>query len=97
VRWALEHIKLDNARLKQLGAEGFMPPTVISCADHEGSGMIKFQQWERQAVEIDLRLDHARKRAGARESRGLLDRLRQGKGHSPAGLFQGKLNPGIAA
>jgi len=24
VRWALEHIKLDNARLKQLGAEGLM-------------------------------------------------------------------------
>jgi branched-chain amino acid transport system substrate-binding protein len=23
-----------------------MPPTVISCADHEGSGMIKFQQWD---------------------------------------------------
>jgi branched-chain amino acid transport system substrate-binding protein len=46
VRWALEHIKLDNARLKQLGAEGLMPPTVISCADHEGSGMIKFQQWD---------------------------------------------------
>jgi branched-chain amino acid transport system substrate-binding protein len=46
VRWALEHLKLDNARLKQLGAEGLMPPTVITCADHEGSGMIKFQQWD---------------------------------------------------
>ena len=46
VRWALEHLKLDNARLKQLGAEGLMPPTLISCADHEGSGMIKFQQWD---------------------------------------------------
>ncbi len=46
VRWALEHLKLDKARLKQLGAEGFMPPTIISCADHEGSGMIKFQQWD---------------------------------------------------
>ncbi len=46
VRWALERLRLDNARLKQLGAEGLMPPTVITCADHEGSGMIKFQQWE---------------------------------------------------
>lgn len=46
VRWALEHLKLDNARLKQLGAEGFMPPTTLSCADHEGSGMVKFQQWD---------------------------------------------------
>jgi branched-chain amino acid transport system substrate-binding protein len=46
VRWALEHIRLDNAALKRLGAEGLMPPTVISCADHEGSGMIKFQQWD---------------------------------------------------
>jgi branched-chain amino acid transport system substrate-binding protein len=46
VRWALEHMTLDNARLKQLGAEGFMPPTTITCADHEGSGMVKFQQWD---------------------------------------------------
>ena len=46
VRWALERMNLDNANLKRLGAEGFMPPTVITCADHEGSGMIKFKEWD---------------------------------------------------
>ena len=46
VRWGLEHLNLDAIRLKALGAEGFMPPLKITCADHEGSGMLKFQQWD---------------------------------------------------
>jgi len=46
VQWGLEHLKLDDARLKTLGAAGFMPPVTITCADHEGSGMLKFQQWD---------------------------------------------------
>jgi len=46
VRWALENLKLDNARLTQLGAAGMIPPTVASCADHEGSGMLRFMQWD---------------------------------------------------
>jgi branched-chain amino acid transport system substrate-binding protein len=37
---------IDNARLKALGAEGFMPPLKVSCSDHEGSGLVKFQQWD---------------------------------------------------
>ncbi|HTQ76668.1 MAG TPA: ABC transporter substrate-binding protein [Burkholderiales bacterium] len=45
VQWGLEHLKLDNPRLKALGATGFMPPTTTSCADHEGSGLVLFQQW----------------------------------------------------
>ena len=46
VRWGLENLNLDEKRLKVLGAEGFMPPLRITCADHEGSGMLKFQQWD---------------------------------------------------
>lgn len=46
VQWGLEHLKLDEPRLKALGAAGFMPPVTITCADHEGSGMLKFQQWD---------------------------------------------------
>ena len=46
VRWGLENLNLDEKRLKALGAEGFMPPLKITCADHEGSGMLKFQQWD---------------------------------------------------
>jgi branched-chain amino acid transport system substrate-binding protein len=46
VRWGLEHIDLTEARLKELGAAGLFPPVKTSCADHEGSGMVKFQQWD---------------------------------------------------
>ena len=45
-QWGLEHLKIDDARLKQLGMSGFMPPTMTSCDNHEGSGLVKFQQWD---------------------------------------------------
>jgi len=46
MRWGLEHLAIDEKKLKALGAEGFMPPLQITCADHEGSGKVKFQQWD---------------------------------------------------
>jgi len=46
LRWALEHIDLTDARLKELGASGLMPSVKTSCSDHEGSGKIKLQQWD---------------------------------------------------
>ncbi|MBI4755873.1 MAG: ABC transporter substrate-binding protein [Betaproteobacteria bacterium] len=46
MRWGIENLNIDNAVLKKLGAEGFMPPTKLSCANHEGSGLVKFQQWD---------------------------------------------------
>ena len=46
VRWGLEHLNLDDGRLKAINALGLMPATKISCADHEGSGLVKFQQWD---------------------------------------------------
>jgi branched-chain amino acid transport system substrate-binding protein len=46
VRWGLEHLDLSEARLKELGASGLFPPVKTSCMDHEGSGMVKFQQWD---------------------------------------------------
>ena len=45
VRWGLEHLNLTEARIKELGAPGLFPPIKTSCADHEGSGMVKFQEW----------------------------------------------------
>jgi branched-chain amino acid transport system substrate-binding protein len=45
VQWALEHLDIDLRRLKQLGAAGFMPPLKTSCADHEGSGVVRFMRW----------------------------------------------------
>ena len=46
VRWALEHLDLSEARLKQLNAASLMAPLKTSCLDHEGSGKIKIQQWD---------------------------------------------------
>jgi branched-chain amino acid transport system substrate-binding protein len=46
MRWGFEHLNIDAKRLKELGAEGFMPDLKISCADHEGSGKVKYQQWD---------------------------------------------------
>lgn len=46
VQWALEHLDIDAKRLKQLGASGFMPPLDTSCADHEGSGLVRFLRWD---------------------------------------------------
>ncbi|MEW5864722.1 MAG: ABC transporter substrate-binding protein [Pseudomonadota bacterium] len=46
VRWGLENLNIDEKRLKELGATGFMQPLKLSCADHEGGGAVKFQQWD---------------------------------------------------
>ena len=46
LRWGYEHLNLTEARIKELGAGGLFPPIKTSCADHEGSGMVKFQKWD---------------------------------------------------
>jgi branched-chain amino acid transport system substrate-binding protein len=46
VQWGLEHLALTPAYLKELGAEGLLPPLTLSCHDHEGGGSVKFLQWD---------------------------------------------------
>jgi len=46
MKWALEHLNIDENRIKELGAEGFMPPLKTSPTDHEGGGWVRFQQWD---------------------------------------------------
>jgi branched-chain amino acid transport system substrate-binding protein len=46
VQWGLEHLSLTATSLKELGAEGLLPPLTLSCRDHEGGGSVKFQQWD---------------------------------------------------
>ena len=46
VRWALEHMNLDDKRIRELGASGLMQPIKTSCADHEGGGAILINQWD---------------------------------------------------
>jgi branched-chain amino acid transport system substrate-binding protein len=49
VQWALEHLNIDARRLRQLGASGFMPRLETSCANHEGSGVVRFMRWDGDA------------------------------------------------
>ena len=46
VRWALENLNITDARLKEIGAVNLLPPIKTSCTNHEGSGMVKIQQWD---------------------------------------------------
>ena len=46
LRYGYEHLNLTEARIKEIGAPGLFPPIKTSCADHEGSGMVKFQMWD---------------------------------------------------
>lgn len=46
IRWGMEHINIDEARIKELGLEGFMSPVKTSCANHEGGDVVLFQQWD---------------------------------------------------
>ena len=46
VQWGLEHLTLTPSYLKELGAEGLIPPITLSCRDHEGGGGVKFKQWD---------------------------------------------------
>ena len=52
VRWGFEHLNLDDARLKQLGAYGLVQPLKLSCSDHEGGGAVRFQQWDGQQWKV---------------------------------------------
>ncbi|NJN05837.1 MAG: ABC transporter substrate-binding protein [Rhodobacteraceae bacterium] len=46
MRWGLENLNITAERIKELGAEGLMQPLDVTCADHEGAGNVKFQQWD---------------------------------------------------
>ncbi|QFU17359.1 ABC transporter substrate-binding protein [Microvirga thermotolerans] len=46
VRRGLETIKLDQARLKALGLEGFTDPIALSCSDHNGHRPAFMQEWD---------------------------------------------------
>jgi branched-chain amino acid transport system substrate-binding protein len=45
-QWGLEHLSLGAARLEALGATDLMPPVETNCADHEGSGLVRFIRWD---------------------------------------------------
>ncbi|MNI48529.1 hypothetical protein D3C73_1030970 [compost metagenome] len=45
-RWGLEHLNIDDARLKDMGYYGLMQNLKLSCKDHEGGGSARVQQWD---------------------------------------------------
>jgi branched-chain amino acid transport system substrate-binding protein len=46
VRWGLEHLDLNEARLKALGVWGLVQTIKSSCLDHEGGRAAKGYQWD---------------------------------------------------
>lgn len=52
MRDGLENINLDEARLKELGLEGFTDSIKGNCFDHEGAGAVFIQQWNGENWEV---------------------------------------------
>jgi branched-chain amino acid transport system substrate-binding protein len=48
VQWGYEHLDLDAQRIAALGAGGLVMPVKLSCANHEGQGEVRIQQWDGQ-------------------------------------------------
>lgn len=46
VRWGVEHLNIDNARIKALGVEGMIQPLKTSCEDHEGAHKARIHTWD---------------------------------------------------
>jgi branched-chain amino acid transport system substrate-binding protein len=46
VRWGLENLTIDAAKIKALGFEGFMQPVSTTCKDHMGNAKAQVQTWD---------------------------------------------------
>jgi branched-chain amino acid transport system substrate-binding protein len=46
VRLGMENMNLDEARLKELGLEGFAVPMKVTCEDHAGAHAMYIQEWD---------------------------------------------------
>nr|WP_244480810.1 ABC transporter substrate-binding protein [Mesorhizobium sp. Root157] len=51
VRRGLESLNVDEARLKEMGLEGFTGPVKLTCADHNGHFSTFVQSWNGEAYE----------------------------------------------
>ena len=53
MQWALEHLNLTEQQIADLGVTGLVPPTEITCANHEGQNpAILIQQWNGSGYEL---------------------------------------------
>ena len=48
-RWGFENLVLDADRIEALGATGLVPQLHLTCLDHVGGHLAKFQQWDASA------------------------------------------------
>ena len=46
VRWGFEHLELDPARVEALGAKDLFHSIDVTWDNHEGDGLVTFQQWD---------------------------------------------------
>ena len=46
VRWGIENLDIDAEAPQDSSAfDSMIPPIKLSCNDHGGSGLVRFQQW----------------------------------------------------
>ncbi len=46
LRWGLENVKLDDAKLEEIGATGMMAPFSMSCSNHTGHASAWMVEWD---------------------------------------------------
>lgn len=46
MRWGFENLHLDPARVAELGAKDMFHSINVTCSNHEGDGLVTFQQWD---------------------------------------------------
>ena len=46
MQWGFEHLDITPERIAELGLTGVIPPTKVTCSNHEGSPAIKLQRWD---------------------------------------------------
>jgi branched-chain amino acid transport system substrate-binding protein len=46
MRWGFENLDITPERIEELGLTGILPPTKVTCSNHEGSPAIKLQRWD---------------------------------------------------
>ena len=70
VRRGLETLNITEARLKELGMEGFASPVKVACEDHNGHHKVYVAEWDGTEVDQGLRLDGSDAGQGASADRG---------------------------
>jgi branched-chain amino acid transport system substrate-binding protein len=80
VQWGLEHLHLNEARLKELGFEGMMLLVQITCADGPRRGQVcAYTTVGRQRMEGYFRLVYGRRNVGRSDCQGSICQVRRRK------------------